>query len=46
MQPLRTLLSVPGNRHNMIHKARDLTADVIYGQFTPRKPRFKRAWEA
>jgi hypothetical protein len=29
MQLLRTLLSVAGNRHNMIQKARDLTADVL-----------------
>ena len=29
MEPLRTMLSVPGNRQNMIEKARDLPADAI-----------------
>lgn len=29
MQPLRTLLFVPGNRQNMIEKARNLPADVL-----------------
>lgn len=29
MEPLRTMLSVPGNRENMIEKARDLPADAI-----------------
>ena len=29
MEPLRTLLSIPGNRQNMIEKARALPADVL-----------------
>ena len=29
MEPLRTLLSIPGNRQNMIEKARSLPADVL-----------------
>ena len=43
MQPLRTLLSVPGNRHNMIQKARDLTVDVLILDLEDSVPRSEKA---
>jgi len=43
VQPLRTLLSVPGNRHNMIQKARDLPADVLILDLEDSVPRSEKA---
>jgi len=43
MQPLRTLLSVPGNRRNMIQKARDLTTDVLILDLEDSVPRSEKA---
>jgi citrate lyase subunit beta/citryl-CoA lyase len=43
MQPLRTLLSVPGNRRNMIQKARDLTADVLILDLEDSVPQSEKA---
>ena len=43
MQPLRTLLSVPGNRHNMIQKARDLPADVLILDLEDSVPQAEKA---
>lgn len=43
MEPLRTLLSVPGNRQKMIDKARHLPADVLILDLEDSIPRSEKA---
>ena len=43
MEPLRTLLFVPGNRRNMIEKARHLPADVLVLDMEDSVPSLEKA---
>ncbi len=43
MEPLRTLLFVPGNRRNMIEKARHLPADVLVLDLEDSVPSLEKA---
>ena len=43
VEPLRTLLFVPGNRQNMIEKARNLPADVLVLDLEDSVPSIEKA---